>query len=250
MACFGICNALRINRKKTTGGVCGGFTLLELLLAITILAFIIGTLYATFWGSTNNTERIRKTIKVYQTGRLILIQLVSDLESAYYDKYAKNGEGDEKRVAFRGEEITGDRENERLDKLSFLTTSSNILDAEKQESMVWFVSYFLQQNSESGDYSLIRRAVPYLVNSDLVDKNNKKELTAYDLILSRHVKSFQIEYINLDGDKSDDWDPTAVSGQAIPAEVRISMVLNNPEGEAVTLGTSVFIPVAVLRNNK
>ncbi|HDM78886.1 MAG TPA: type II secretion system protein [Deltaproteobacteria bacterium] len=226
-----------------------GFTLIELLLAITILAFIIGILYATFWGSMDNTEKIRKTSQVYQTGRLILAQLISDLESTYYGKSGANREGSgESGSAFKGEQVAGDRENERLDKLSFLTTSSSILDAENRNSLVWKVSYFLEADKDSKNYLLIRRAIPYVKDSDLLEESEKDKITSYDLVMSRYVKSFQLEYIDLEGDKTDNWEADrTTTTQAVPSEVNISVTLDNPVGEPITLSTRVFIPVSVIK---
>ncbi len=233
-------------KRRSPEILSSGFTLLELLLAITILAFIIGTLYGTFWGTTSNTRRIRETVKIYHVGRLLLSQLLSDLESTYFDKSLKGRGGEESKAAFKGEEITGDRGRERVDRLSFFTASQSILDAEKDRSLIWYVSYYLEQNEDTGDYSLIRRAVPMVESTDLLEKDQKEGLSAYDFVLSRHVKSFRIEYINPDGEKSESWDSNAGSAP-IPSAVRISVTLNNPEGEPVTLGTEVFIPVSTVK---
>ncbi len=223
-----------------------GFTLLELLLAITILASIIGILYATFWGSMNNTERVRETSRIYHSGRLILGQLISDLESTYYDKSLNNKRGDSEKVdVFKGEQVTGDRENERTDKLSFLTTSGSILDSGKGESLLLRVSYFLEPNKDSGGYSLVRRAVPYVVGKELSEKDEER-ISEYDFVLSRNIKSFQLEYMDLEGDKNESWDSSGISTRGIPSEVAISITLDNPVGEPVTLSTRVFIPVSLL----
>ncbi len=229
-----------------------GFTLIELLLAITILAFIIGTLYTTFWGTMNNTERIRKTSRIYQTGRLILTQLISDLESTYYNRSLTRKEGSQDRVpVFKGEEVTGDKENERLDRLSFLTTSPRILDVDSQKSLVWQVSYSLEENKDTGGYRLIRRAVPYPENTGVsvqAEDTGEEKLTDYDFVLSNAVKSFRLEYINMEGDKSDSWDSERGSSEeVVPAEVNISVTLDNPDGEPITLSTRVFVPVSSIK---
>ncbi|MDH4229275.1 MAG: prepilin-type N-terminal cleavage/methylation domain-containing protein [Nitrospirota bacterium] len=79
-----------------------GFTLIEVLLAVAILAVVVGMLYRTLSQSSEAVRHMEVTAEQYRMGRLVLSRITDQLMSVYY---RAGDSGD----VFRGESIQGDR---------------------------------------------------------------------------------------------------------------------------------------------
>ena len=63
-----------------------GFTLLEILIAIAILALVVSSLYGAYSGTMETTEMVESARDIDQAARLALMQMVDDFSSLYYKK--------------------------------------------------------------------------------------------------------------------------------------------------------------------
>lgn len=62
-----------------------GFTLIEVLLALTITAVIIGFIYSSFWVTVKSYNALREKEGLYRSARVIMDKISSQLQSAYLD---------------------------------------------------------------------------------------------------------------------------------------------------------------------
>ncbi len=62
-----------------------GFTLIEVLLALTITAVIISFIYSSFWVSIKSYNTLREKEGLYRSARVIMDKISSQLQSAYLD---------------------------------------------------------------------------------------------------------------------------------------------------------------------
>lgn len=62
-----------------------GFTLIEVLLALTITAVIISFIYSSFWVTVKSYNTLREKEGLYRSARVIMDKITSQLQSAYLD---------------------------------------------------------------------------------------------------------------------------------------------------------------------
>jgi type II secretion system protein J len=95
-----------------------GFTLLEILIAIAILALVVSSLYGAYSGTLETTEMVASARDVDQAARLALMQMVDDFSSLYYRK--AEGENENSPFRFQG---GMDGESERGTVVEFASTA-------------------------------------------------------------------------------------------------------------------------------
>ena len=94
---------LRVNVPRTHAT---GFTLLEVVIAIAILAVVLSSLYGAYASSVEATEQIENARDVEQASRLALMQVADDFKSVYHQEF----EGDLESSPYRF--IGGDIDSE------------------------------------------------------------------------------------------------------------------------------------------
>jgi general secretion pathway protein J len=126
-----------------------GFTLIEVLLAITILGIIMATVLGIFTGIISSSRTAEKRAELYQTGRAVMDLLATDIRGIYAQSFGEGG------VFFIGKK---DRvEGDDLPRLAFLTTNTLSIGT-KRAPFLSEVDYFLEENPDRRGYSLWRRA--------------------------------------------------------------------------------------------
>lgn len=137
----------------------GGFTLLEVLLAMTILAVVMTVIYASFSTAGKNIEQAETVRDETDIARTLISRLSVDIANAY-----PNGSGNFPSVPtiFYGkkEEVEGGVEagNRKIrhDSIS-LTTLTNSRTPDSAEMELWEVGYFFKEKPDGRGYALFRR---------------------------------------------------------------------------------------------
>lgn len=126
-----------------------GFTLIEILIAITILGMIMATVLGTFTGIMSSTREAESKAEIYQTGRALMDLIVSDIRCIY--RHDVEGLG----PFFIGDaEWVGGR---TMSKMEFLTT--NTLSAGLGKNPFFSeAGYRVKKNEDDGLCSLWRRS--------------------------------------------------------------------------------------------
>ena len=132
-----------------------GFTLLEVLLAVSILAFIVTVVYATFSTASNNVEQAEKIRDRTDLARTLLIKMSDDIANAYI---APASATNVVPTIFFGkkEEVRTSNEIVRHDSLS-LTTLTNSRRLHSKETDLWEVGYFFKEKADGAGFVLMRR---------------------------------------------------------------------------------------------
>lgn len=176
-----------------------GFTLIEVLLSLAILASVVAAVYASFstaGQSVASAEAVRADV---DTARAFLVRLTDDLVNAYYprDKY---GNPSLKEAYFRGkkveEEVNGT--TVRVDSIS-LTTLALWRSPGSTESGLWDVGYFFRERQDGTGMDLLRR--------ERKDPGSDASEIAAEAVyeLTDKIISLQLRYY--DGSKwTDEWD--------------------------------------------
>ena len=125
-----------------------GFTLVEILVAIAILAVVLSTIYVSYLSTMRIVKSLEYGDEIYYMARITLERMVLDLQSACKEKDAyefstiKDSTG---RLPFRG--------------VSFLSRAHLDFSGPGDSMAVAQISYELEGDPESGGFSIVRRDV-------------------------------------------------------------------------------------------
>jgi general secretion pathway protein J len=194
-----------------------GFTLLELLVAISILAMISVLIYSAFAAMRKSREGLARIQDRYREGRLAMDYIRRDLSAAYLSLHLPI----DQRLLVQKTLFVGKR-GTPTDRVDFNTFSNVRRDRDAHESDQVEVSYFGSQNPvASGTLDLARRASSRL---DLDPQHGGRVE-----VLATDIDMFQLDYLDPStGMWVETWDSTQVTGQPnrMPFQVRVTLVLN------------------------
>lgn len=216
-----------------------GFTLLELLVAVAVLAFITMLLYGAFSGMKRTRDGLARVQDRYREGRVALGRLVRDLQSAYISAHQPFNQGIVvQKTAFIG------HEGNPGDRVDFNAFSNIRRDRNSHVSDQIEISYFSSESlEESGTTDLVRRTSEY--------PDEKPEAGGRIDVVATDIDLFNLEYLDPTTSQwSDTWDTTQATGQTnrLPLQVRITLVLNGGRKSAAdrSRGTLRFATTVTL----
>ena len=189
----------------------GGFTLLEILIAIAILALVVTSLYGAYSGTLDTTQMVESIRDVDQVARLALMQMVDDFKSVYYQK--AQGEDTESPYSFGG--VT-EAEGEGGAIVAFATTSRLDFDMTFPSQRINRVSYIMEKQPDNEKlYRLVRKELPF---ADL--SGERQEILVE---IADGVESLSLTYFNEDGQQFSQWDSKAEG--LLPRLVHIRLLM-------------------------
>jgi prepilin-type N-terminal cleavage/methylation domain-containing protein len=206
----------------------GGFTLLEVLLAMAILSVLMTVVYASFSTAGRNVEQADALRDENDLARTLMARLSDDIANAYINSsmnspvvltifYGKMEEVDGKAGA--------GSEKIRHDSIS-LTTLTHWRKLGSKETELWEVGYFFKEKPEGKGFSLVRREKREL-NKEVpaLDGGDEYEITD-------RVESLQFRYRQENQMTStwrDSWDsksPSSPTSGKLPSLVEIALTLD------------------------
>jgi len=209
-----------------------GVTLVELLIAVSVLAMISVLIYSAFSGMRTSRDGIQRMGDRYREGRIALSRIARELSSAYisgHDPIDLSLKVQQTAfVATRGTPA---------DRIDFNSFGYRRLDRDVHESDQAEISYFGSTDpDQNGVTDLARRVSPLL---DLEPKTGGR----VD-VLATDIDLFDLQYLDpLSGNWVDTWDTTqSVTGQParLPVQVRIVLVLNGGSRQGYDRGRSTI----------
>lgn len=212
-----------------------GLTLLEIMIAIAILAFMMSLVWAT-------SSRTGQTKRSFEQGeqrahelRVGLARVVADLEQAYLSKN-EDTNALERRTRFVGKD-SGD-----VDELTFASLSHQVLWAEANEGDVTAISYFSESDREdSRKTNWLRREQRRLTDPG----ESAKSMTSEVDVVLRDIVEVDFQYWDWKDQKwRDDWDSTKVDAQKdrLPTRVKITVVYKDGDVEVkVSTQARIFL---------
>jgi general secretion pathway protein J len=220
-----------------------GFTLVEVLVAVAVLAGIAALIYGAFAGLKRSKEGIERVGDRYREGRLAMAQITRDLQSAYLSLHAPIDQS----LVITKTAFTGKR-GTPADRIDFNSFSHRRLDRDSHESDQAEISYFGSTDPKQRTTTdLARRVSPEL---DIYpEKGGRVDVVATDIDL------FDVAYLDpLTGQWTETWDTTQATGQLnrLPLQVRIVLVMNGGARGAADRGQSPIrletkIPIHIQR---
>ena len=177
----------------------GGFTLLEIMVAIFIFALIITTVFGSFRVVFSSADAVGGDVAVFQTARICLMRMATDLESIVitdYPRYAKPDFNSEEADMYRVVGDTTDVAGSSFSRLRFASLSHLALNQDPRQGVCRIV-YYVDEGVD--DQLVIRRA-------DHLYPFPEFEESQDDPVLCDNVLALEFEYIDEEGEAIDSWD--------------------------------------------
>jgi general secretion pathway protein J len=187
-----------------------GFTLLEILIAIAILAVIVTMVYASFDASIKVIDGVDRDADTYRQARLILTRLSEDLSMAYKTKGNVLPE-----ATFVGQD--GVVDGRAQDTLRFTSLSHLRYLPDEPASDFNLLEYSLESGPDRTGWALLRREETNLYSNS--------EAGSEPVVMGEGIHSFNLRYFD---DKTwlDSWDPALNKG--LPWVVEIEIQFQEP----------------------
>ena len=209
-----------------------GFTLIEVLVAMTILALMMAMTWTTTSTSATSKKRFEAIQERNQEIRVAMTIMAKDLSSAYLSKNELGGQ-DNPRTLFVG------KSERPVDELRFSSLGHRTLWENANESEQTLISYFTARDpDDSQKTNLLRRESRRLSNEPW-----ESEPAEVDLLL-RDVERVELEYYDWKDDEwQDHWDTKSADGESgrLPERVRIVVTVKNDRDDEIKHTTQARI---------
>jgi prepilin-type N-terminal cleavage/methylation domain-containing protein len=179
-----------------------GFTLLEILIAIFLLALVMAIVLGPFTGIIASSRDAETKVDLYQTARCVMDILSADIRGIY-----EPVEGEEASFEASVESVDLSTPMPRLD---FVTTHSLAIGHQKNPFLTE-VGYRVRKNPNNGLYTLWRRTES--PPSEPLDEGGR------EIPICRIVETFKLEFLYGD-------EPTTELTDQIPRAIIIDFTLN------------------------
>jgi general secretion pathway protein J len=212
-----------------------GMTLIEVMIALGILAIIGTMIWTAFAQTSRNRKVIESSLDRYHQVTVAFDKMASDLSMAHL---SRNVNQNEKKSLTTEPGFLGRNEDpDRLDFTSFahIRRYLNAKEGDRCE-----VGYRVEEDRENrGTYNLMRR------EAVVVDEDPEKG--GKTTVLVEDVVEFDLEYYDPAMDKWEkEWNTTEATGQAgrLPLQVRIYLTIHDEYGKEVKFATQVPLDVS------
>jgi general secretion pathway protein J len=200
-----------------------GFTLIEIMLALALMAFLTSLL----WGTFAQTAKVKMRIETAQdrthTVRVALMRMSREIEMAFVSFEATSTQ--DRRTMFSG------ISHSEYDELRFSWFGHMRMRADAAEGDTALVSYFPQLDPENSMVTnLMRRETRRLEAKDV------KLIPGETYLLCPAVSRLKFAYYDYkQKDWREDWDTTKADGQQyLPTQVRISLTVLDERAMPIT----------------
>ncbi len=133
-----------------------GFTLLEVLIAIAIMAGIVTVIYSTFFTAGNNVQQAEEMRDTTDLVRTLVSKLSNDIANAYVNTGMNAPNAQLTIFLGRKVEPPAGTEKRRFDEL-YLTTLTNWRRPGSKETDLWEVGYYFKERTDGSGRIMMRR---------------------------------------------------------------------------------------------
>jgi prepilin-type N-terminal cleavage/methylation domain-containing protein len=217
------------NRRILTGNAPRGFTLIEMMLAIGVLALILTMLASAFSTIAHSKVHAEGRLMVDREGRSLLWQLTKELRNAVQTPYTVSN------VALFGSGHMGN--GAPIDTITLSTFSGGHRRALTGLTPETIVTYNLIANPDQQGWYLLQRSQQ---SGLLTNAVTPQTTTLANNILSLHFRYF-------DGQRwGESWESSSLpQGRQLPVAVAIQIQMAAPGGRVMDFATQVTVPMAI-----
>jgi general secretion pathway protein J len=216
----------RLHERRRRGQ--GGFTLLEIMLALAILGMLTATLYGTF----SRTAKIKRQMEAAQdrihTARVALMRMTREIEMAYLS------ENEATYIPERRTMLVG-RSGGDSDELRFSWFGRQRLRADGAEADTSLVQYYVEPDPDDRSVMNLMRRETYRLEA-----LDPRSLPGEAYVLCPGIRRIKFEYFDhIKPGWRDDWNTFGADGiDRLPTHVRIRLTVIDERGQEVTYFSS------------
>ena len=212
-----------------------GFTLLEILLAILILAVVVTTVLASFNAVFSTTDTLDNSAQIYAMAKTCLNRMIADLDALTIAQrpFYKPPDYDDLPDPYRIVGSTADDDGTGFATLGFASRAH--LPMENSSRMgIAAINYYIMAKEDG--QSVLRR-------SDTLYPYPFFEENSSDPVLCERVKSLAFTYYDAEGSDHESWDSDSENfNYATPTAIEIKLEIGD-EAESYIFQTMVKLPV-------
>jgi prepilin-type N-terminal cleavage/methylation domain-containing protein len=209
-----------------------GLTLLEILIALVIVALVLSITYASFSAIITRMEDMGKTSRLYHTARIIMDRLFLDLTGAYVKTPGPGRDAD-----FFFQFLEGPPGSDSWQRFSFTSTAHLPISPDDPGVDLCRISYELKNHPEGEDFLL------YRLDEPLFTKISKEGTTP--MLLGQGLTRFSVEFFDNEHIPIRSWDSTqGVHRYQLPVRVSISFALKGEDGLEYPFISGCTLPLA------
>lgn len=229
-----------------------GFTLLELLLAVSVLGIVMAMLSISLSGIVRLKETAEQEEAVFQQAQTALRRIGEDLGGA---------------VLLREEPFVGasvEHGRERADTLEFASRAHLIFNPEKQKVGLALIRYLVEADREEPRrLRLLRSDTPLLPEEKSEEKNqeprerrqrmDESQPEELSFLLADNLRSVRFRYLNAKGQEFDSWQSPVDEGpegtsSGLPAAVycTLEIWLDMDADRYETFSTAMVVPLGLM----
>jgi general secretion pathway protein J len=208
-----------------------GFTLLEVLLAITIMGFISAILFGSFTRTARVKQRTEAAQDRLHAARVAMMRMTREIEMAFLSNKENIGL-QEKRTMFIG------TPHSDLDELRFSWFGHQRLRADASEADTAVVSYYSEPDpNERSMMNLMRR------ETRRIEQKDPRTIAGEAYILCPGITRIKFQYYDYNAkDWKQEWNTMGADGvQYLPTHVRVTLGLLDENGREVTYTSAARI---------
>ncbi len=235
-----------------------GFTLIELMVALAILAIMLTAIYAAFSSAITAMRESRQQDDTLQVGRLVMERIANDLAMAFYRTDAQRRKNPTHAFIGRDDE----RDDYARDRLDFTAAGRPLAHDDTPGSDVAELSYYIDDTytgrTVDDPYGsgglLVRREDPLpdddfrhggtlrILAENVVALNFRYKEPGPDVGLRTRVEETKDEEEEAE-EEEDKWHDTwnTEKEQSLPELVEVTMTIRDREGRDHTFGTTVLL---------
>jgi len=213
-----------------------GFTLIEVLVAMTVFAVVMTAVYAAFQTGARVWRNAEENMQMFQDARVALTLLTRELRCAF----------PEAGYLFQGvDDRSGDRDNDRIE---FFAVRPPLDPSQGQEARIMKISYYIDQARGGRGYVLRRQEQivtgPIPTQEQFAKLGKKEKLIKMEkpwrCILATNVESLDFQYM-----WKQEWVPFCDQGFGLPEVIEVTLALRGEEKRSDTrrFVTAVRMPV-------
>ncbi|MHC4779484.1 MAG: type II secretion system protein GspJ [Planctomycetota bacterium] len=211
----------------------GGFTLIELMIALSLMALLMGGIYEVLNVARRSRSRSIETVRLNQVGRAALARIRADLEALIQNGsplneglYSEDGETGRGGFTFSGD-FAAFLTASRVARAGALRHDPDDLEVGKTSDMLQ-IEYYIGADPEEEGQGLIRR-----VNACLNSTASQEEDVWESILIAEEVLGLDFRWFDGEG-WQDEWDTETTEGYPEAVEVTLTLgIVLFEEGEWV-----------------
>lgn len=217
-----------------------GFTLLEVLIAVTILGILLTTVYGAVSRTIESKEHAEATARISSTGREAVLRIADEIETSLSPI----------RVATSVFQGVGSGSGQFLDQIRFAISSNPPFGPIGGTGGRILVTYYLaEQEGAPQTYLLVRSERPLPKPGQVAPTEDDDSGAAQEIrtLVVDNVAGLRLRYLDGDtGQWTDTWDSTQPGDfeRRLPIAAEVALYLYDDKGQVHDFSTMVDLPLA------